>query len=269
MTSYPNRTKAFTLIELLVSTAIIAILVSILLPGLSAARDASKRIACRNNLRNIWTGIFTYTLEYKDRLPFMEDVNLTDPNADPFDAAFPSTVGVVLQDYVLPACWKCPAAVAGFPRNESPESWKMTYLFSSAGAIGEGVPYDDNPKAGTGDPLDPAISNYVHFDGRPLRLLDGRRYVRNWGLNKNDKGYWNVRRAIITDSVAGSPDLGQPKYPHRATVEARLDLLNAREQFLENTLGVGKKPSYHELHADGDRVDIFLTRYWVPHRPGF
>jgi hypothetical protein len=210
-----------------------------------------------------------YSYEYRDRVPFMEDVNLTDPNADPFDPAFPTTVGNVLLSYVNPGSWRCPAAVGGYPANAGPGNWKITYTFSSAGAIGKGVPYDDVPLNGTGHPLDPAISNYVHFDGRPMRLLDGRRYVAAGGLNQNEHGTWSVKRAIIAEVLAGKPLAGKPTYPHNGAVEPRRDLQKAQPQFESNTRGNGFKPSYHELHADGDKARIYLTRFWQPHWPGY
>lgn len=261
--------RGFTLIELLVVVAIIALLVAILLPSLGRARERSRQLICRNNLRSIWTGIITYTLQNKDRLPFAEDVNLTLPDADPFSASHPTTVGRVLFRYIQPGSWVCPSPVAGFPVGAGPAGWKMTYTFSSAGAIGRGMPYDSNPAAHSGGPLDPAISNYTHFDGRPLRLLDGRRYVQTPALNKNRKGYWNVRRAIVADALAGKPALGKPLYPHEGTVTVRNDLGQARAQFETNTLGNGWKPAYHELHADRDRAEIYLTRFWQPHWPGY
>lgn len=59
-------TRAFTLIELLVVVAIIAILMSILLPSLSHARDKGKESVCKSNLRQFGIGVATYANENRD-----------------------------------------------------------------------------------------------------------------------------------------------------------------------------------------------------------
>lgn len=55
-----QKKKGFTLIELLVVISIIALLIAILLPALSAARKTAMTAKCQSNLKQIATGLFAY-----------------------------------------------------------------------------------------------------------------------------------------------------------------------------------------------------------------
>ena len=67
--SSQHSRSAFTLVELLVVIGIIALLISILLPTLSSAREGAKRLGCASNLRQLGMAMVMYTNESKQYLP--------------------------------------------------------------------------------------------------------------------------------------------------------------------------------------------------------
>lgn len=56
--------RAFTLIELLVVVAIIALLVAILMPSLSRARDSARRLTCTSNVHQIAMAANMYAMQH-------------------------------------------------------------------------------------------------------------------------------------------------------------------------------------------------------------
>ena len=64
-----GRRGGFTLIELLVVISIIALLIAILLPALSAARKSAQDMQCLSNLRQQGIGLIAYSLDYETELP--------------------------------------------------------------------------------------------------------------------------------------------------------------------------------------------------------
>jgi prepilin-type N-terminal cleavage/methylation domain-containing protein/prepilin-type processing-associated H-X9-DG protein len=75
------KSKAcFTLIELLVVVAIIAVLIAILLPSLTAARDVGKKVVCANQMRQYGIANQMYLFQY-NQIPWFAFSNMamTDP----------------------------------------------------------------------------------------------------------------------------------------------------------------------------------------------
>src|SRR3569833_2162026 len=67
--AHRRRKAAFTLVELLVVIGIIAVLISILLPTITKAREAANRSACLSNLHQIHALLVMYSVAYRDQDP--------------------------------------------------------------------------------------------------------------------------------------------------------------------------------------------------------
>ncbi|MGE3310978.1 MAG: type II secretion system protein [Limisphaerales bacterium] len=82
-----GRERAFTLVELLVVIAIVAILASLLLPALSAAKARGRSAVCVSNLRQLGLALHSYAGDHDGQIP-------VGPEAPPFTSPadlYPST----------------------------------------------------------------------------------------------------------------------------------------------------------------------------------
>jgi prepilin-type N-terminal cleavage/methylation domain-containing protein len=70
-----KKKLAFTLVELLVVISIIAILLAVLIPAMSRAKETAKRIICSNQQKQVALGVNAYSSDYDGFLPWYGGVD--------------------------------------------------------------------------------------------------------------------------------------------------------------------------------------------------
>ncbi len=128
--------QGFTLIELLVVISIIALLIAILLPALSQARETAKVIQCASNLRSIGQVFHIYAVDHDDVFPpgmeySYKYADRQGANAfSPFAGVDRPFVRAMWSNYInLPEMLYCPSneqhtAESGWYKNDR---WETTY----------------------------------------------------------------------------------------------------------------------------------------------
>ncbi len=115
---------AFTLVELLVVVAIISLLVSLLMPSLSKAREQTYKVRCLVHLGNLMKAHATYASFSNLYLPGPDGVviwpGIRRPNG--IEACIPTSTGLLATTGVmtLPEMWLCPKA-----KYPNPGPWYM------------------------------------------------------------------------------------------------------------------------------------------------
>lgn len=64
-----NTCTGFSLIDVLVSVAVMAILISLLLPALVRTTESARRVRCASNIRQVGLALQTYSQDHRDAIP--------------------------------------------------------------------------------------------------------------------------------------------------------------------------------------------------------
>jgi prepilin-type N-terminal cleavage/methylation domain-containing protein/prepilin-type processing-associated H-X9-DG protein len=114
------KKRAFTLIELLVVIAIIALLLAIIMPALSLAKEQARRIMCKNDLKQIGLSLKIYAEENDGKLPLNERGNWA------WDVSF-FTTDLVMDSGGSEKTFYCPSDPSKRP--DRPELWQFSLIY--------------------------------------------------------------------------------------------------------------------------------------------
>jgi len=198
-----SRARAFTLVELLVVIAIIALLMAILLPALSRAREQGKRAVCLNNVHTLTLAWMMYCDDNDERLPkaytdtdgWIQHIPgyRTNPEQAPVDLQLKALRGGTLFPYLKTTkIFRCPVA----PRDES-----RTY----------GIPHAMNGYASDGGTIVRRRTAINHPANRIVFLDD---FIRDWDacwmLYWSQPKWWNTTRGRTGERLTWRSSVTRP-----------------------------------------------------------
>ena len=190
------KKKGFTLIELLVVISIIALLVSILMPALSKAREQARKTVCASNLRSNALALRIYSEQNNDKLPTQSPTGWW-----PWDLSY-WTSDIILKNGAEPEIFYCPANKALSDENDY--NWRYSEAYTR-NELDVAIPEDKDLNWRKGQYR--VTSYFWMLDHTDLarNTTDGRKQLdvfpqREW-LHNLSKVKTPVEVEIVTDCV--------------------------------------------------------------------
>ena len=176
-----TRGQGFTLLEVLVVIGIIAVLLAILLPGLSSARESARRTVCVAHLKHIGVGLVAYGADHRERAPsIMAPMGTTAPRTLISRTGRYTNLGLLLEDGGVedPVVFRCPSQKQ-FAFNSNLDLFPAATIGASY-AYAVHLPSGESPRLSSVRYLALASDDFVSRIGRQIGM---GRYAHKIGYN--------------------------------------------------------------------------------------